>query len=519
MRAWTDDPDHDATRRASRPERGFWLDRGQPHPATSGAASGAVGEAQTAADTSTIDVDTDPDSPPGWATPLCVAGGTALFAMLASGLATGDGELIAAVGVALVLGVGSFLVFRRLAKADGFAGLTTILIAAMSVKLLGTLARFYVGQGVYDRSDATEYDAVGRQWASDYLSIGAMPKVNKWTSTNLVKLVVAEFYHYTSPSMIAGFVFFSWLSFVGMVLAWRGFKRVHPENARRYMVLVLFAPSMMYWPSSIGKEALAIFGLGLASYGVCLIVARAIWVGSACAVGGALAATYVRPHVGLVVMTGMAFALVLRKRPKGQKLGTLASIAVFAIAGSFVIGQVNDYFGTNVQTGEGVVEQGESATDRTGQGGSEFEPTPVFTNPANFPLALLTVMFRPYPWEATSAQELFTSIESFAYGVALAMALRKLFFGLRRDRPLTIFALVTMVMFIALFSNFANFGILARQRTQVLPFLFMILCIPPRSRPERYTPMMQQHFGNQPAPNESGPNQFGPVGPKPLSAA
>jgi hypothetical protein len=493
MRAWIDAPiQHDGT--PSRPERGFWLD-GTNDPALP--AEEVDGSSVDGADSAAPNAPADADGTPSWAMPLCVAGGTAMFAMLASGLATGDSELVTAVGVALVLGLGSFVVFRRIAKFDGRSAISTILLAAMSVKLLGTLARFYVGQGVYDRSDATEYDSVGRQWANDYLSIGQMPKVNKWTSTNLVKLVVAEFYHYASATMIGGFIFFSWLSFVGMVFAWRGFKRVHPDAANRYMLFVLFAPSMMYWPSSIGKEALAIFGLGMATYGVGLIVGRAVWLGSAVAIAGALVTTYVRPHVGLVAMIGMAFALILRKRPKGQKIGTLVSIVVFAIAGSFVMGQVNEYFGTNVQTGEGVVEQGAAAEDRTGQGGSEFEPTPVFASPANFPLAVLTVMFRPYPWEAGSAQELFTSIESFAYGVLLVMSLRRLAQGLRRDRPLTIYAVVTTVVFIALFSNFANFGILARQRTQILPFLFMLLCIPARPRPERYNSLLERRIANE----------------------
>ena len=46
-----------------------------------------------------------------------------------------------------------------------------------------------------------------------------------------------------------------------------------PEGrARTYGWLVFFFPSLLYWPSSIGKEAWICFGLGLASYGVALIL-------------------------------------------------------------------------------------------------------------------------------------------------------------------------------------------------------------------------------------------------------
>jgi len=34
-------------------------------------------------------------------------------------------------------------------------------------------------------------------------------------------------------------------------------------------------------------------------------------------------------------------------------------------------------------------------------------------------------------------------------------------------------------VFVYLFWNFANFGILARQRTQIAPFLFLLLAMPP----------------------------------------
>ncbi len=475
--------------------RGAWLYGPRTH-ADGASTIQVANEASSAEPTGSTSDDSllepEPDATPAWAMPLGIAGGLALFSLLVSSLATGDTELLAGVGMASVLAICSAFVFKRIAKFDQIASVSTVLFAGLSLKLLGTLARFYVGQGVYERSDATEYDAVARQWATNYLHYGQLPKVNQWTSTNLVKLILAELYSYVTPSMIGGYIVFSWLSFWGAVLAWRGFKRVYPSASKRYGVFILFAPSMMYWPSGIGKEAIAIFGLGLAIYGTCLIISGSAWLGTATAVGGGIIATYIRPHIGLVVMLGMAAGLILRKRPKGQKIGTLFSIIVFALAGSFVVGQVDEYFGTNVQTGTGVVEQGEEAEHRTTQGGSEFEATPVFASPANFPQAFMTVMFRPYPWEATSLQELLTAIESFTFAALLIMGIRRIFGNIRRDRALMIFAIVTMLIFVALFSNFANFGILARQRTQLLPFMFLLLCIPERPRPESYKLIMER---------------------------
>ena len=60
--------------------------------------------------------------------------------------------------------------------------------------------------------------------------------------------------------------------------------------------LFFFIPSLLFWPSGIGKEAWMMFGLGLAAYGVAKVlrVARgeASWLST-----GLWLAGLVRPHV------------------------------------------------------------------------------------------------------------------------------------------------------------------------------------------------------------------------------
>ena len=45
-------------------------------------------------------------------------------------------------------------------------------------------------------------------------------------------------------------------------------------------------------------------------------------------------------------------------------------------------------------------------------------------------------------------------------------------------RPYVAFALVYTFAFIYAFSSLGNFGILARERSQLLPVLFVVLCVP-----------------------------------------
>jgi hypothetical protein len=51
-----------------------------------------------------------------------------------------------------------------------------------------------------------------------------------------------------------------------------------------------------------------------------------------------------------------------------------------------------------------------------------------------------------------------------------------------RRRPYVAFVAVYSLLFVFAFSSIANFGILARERIQVLPFFLVLLAIPARRR-------------------------------------
>ena len=50
-----------------------------------------------------------------------------------------------------------------------------------------------------------------------------------------------------------------------------------------------------------------------------------------------------------------------------------------------------------------------------------------------------------------------------------------------RDSPYVAYSVGIVLSFTYAFSAFSNFGILARQRVQVLPFFLVLLCIPERA--------------------------------------
>ena len=92
------------------------------------------------------------------------------------------------------------------------------------------------------------------------------------------------------------------------------------------------------------------------------------------------------------------------------------------------------------------------------------------------------MLLRPFPWEAHNAQALVTSFEGVLL-VALAWRGRRSLRTLPRrlKESYVLFAVLYSAAFIYAFSSFGNFGILARERVQVLPFVLALLCLAPLS--------------------------------------
>ncbi len=140
-----------------------------------------------------------------------------------------------------------------------------------------------------------------------------------------------------------------------------------------------------------------------------------------------------------------------------------------------------DFFGVDEFDQEAVQTTLDEVTRRTGQGGSEFAAEPS-TNmrPSQFPQALVGVLFRPFPWQATNVQALVAATES-VFLMGLFLANRRGMLGALRSAirvPYVVLCCTYTVLFVYGFSSFSNAGILVRQRVQVLPFVLVLVCLP-----------------------------------------
>src|SRR4051812_14490071 len=189
-------------------------------------------------------------------------------------------------GVAAAAAVGPALA-RRHADEPWLPGL---LVWAMVFKLFATFLRYQVFQG---KGDAVLYDKYGRQVVEGVAKV--LPDRQK---TNFIKWFTGVVYLRFGADIIVGFFVFGLIAFVGSYLWYRATVTGVPFiDKRLYFILVFFAPSVAFWPSAIGKEAIMEFAMGLAALGTAMVLTGKFLPGFIVAAPGGYLLWLVRPHL------------------------------------------------------------------------------------------------------------------------------------------------------------------------------------------------------------------------------
>ncbi len=403
--------------------------------------------------------------------------------LLTSAVITGNANVMHALAVAPVLVLLTVPLAVYLARRQGDRAIAAIIMAGLLAKLVAAMGRYYVAFVVYNgRADAAQYDNYGQTLAPDFRRAIFDAEVGQFIGTGFIRFFTGVVYAVFGASTLTGFLVFAWISFFGLLLFWRAFQIGVPGgDSRRYLLLVLFVPSLLYWPASIGKEAWMTLALGMCAYGVaCLFRHRPHGIVALAA--GLFATVLVRPHLGLIVFVGLVFAFIVGKWTARSYLFPIARIVgvgFLILMGVALAGRTATFLGTDNLTQESVdVELGETAS-QTGEGGSEFTPVRVRT-PLDLPIATVTVFVRPFAFEAGNTQGLVSAMEGVLLVVLFAVSHRRLRAIPQqvRSTPYVAFSLGYVIAFVYAFSSFGNFGILARQRVQALPLLLVLLAIP-----------------------------------------
>lgn len=366
--------------------------------------------------------------------------------------------------------------------------LPVVVIVAFIAKLIGSTARYLVLVLVYHgRGDATGYHGAGLRISESWRSF-EVPTTVQRIGTDVVEAITGLLYVPYQPSMLGGFYIFASLAFLGQLLLYAAFRHSLPErHLKWYAAAIFFSPTIVYWPSSIGKEALMLLWIGIASYGAARLLANynPAWAGVILI--GLAGSGIIRLHMTLLLSAGMVLALLLARAPRvtAPQARRLLLLGAASVALVLVVLLTAQDFGVDLAAAASA----DSATDEVGEvfaqvegqtdrGGSAVSGGAV-TSPADVPEAILRVIFRPLPNEADTAPLLVASLEGTLLLLIFVVRLPWIIGNLRHLRryPYLMYAFFYSGGFILAFSAILNLGILARQRSQVMPFFLALMIV------------------------------------------
>lgn len=375
----------------------------------------------------------------------------------------------------------------RSARRQGDTKLVRILQAALVAKLVvGTIGRYIVIFGVYGVGDAQGYHGAGRIIAESLRSGSlAFDTGGGGEGTQAINVLTGAVYTVIGPTKLGGFFVFSWMSFLGLYLFFLAYRTALPQgDHHRYAVLLFFLPTLVFWPSSLGKEAAMMATLGIAVYGAARLLERQRYGFLLLALG--LASTgLVRPHLSVLVLAALVAGYLLRRTPgpQGRMLGgaKVFGIAALLLLGVVVAGRFQDYFNLDELSSDSVNTLIENTADKSTGGESDYNAQSAVQKPWTLPQATLAVLVRPFPFEASNLPSLATSMEGVAIVALFAVSWRRVVAAIRQAprSPYVVLVMSYTLFYIVAFSTIGNFGILARQRSLVFPFLVVLVTLPP----------------------------------------
>lgn len=350
-------------------------------------------------------------------------------------------------------------------------------------KLIGTWARHYTVTIFYEGGDAFRYYSTGTELAAAIRS-GTIPDISQGSGsfgTRVMELITGGVFSIFTPDLLGAFLIFSILAFGGQLMFYAAFRRwAKPNQLKLYALAIFFLPTFVFWPSSLGKDAVVIFALGGAAYFTSRILDgfETRWLLGLGVFLGLLG--LIRIHVASLVVIGLIAAGLIARMPDhvnpGAAVRRLLIIGAFIAAGGVVLVVFPDIFGVEITGEESLVAFTSDVVRRTSERGTIAPGTPV-SSPLDVPEALALVLFRPYAFEASEVQHVFAAAETT---LLLGLTLWRLPTIIRnrhlwRANGYVVFATAYTLAYAVAFSIVRQLGIIARQRGQVLAFFLVIV--------------------------------------------
>ena len=295
--------------------------------------------------------------------------------------------------------------------------------------------------------------------------------------TPAVTYFTSIFTYYLDFPFLAMFYVFHIFGFIGL-LAFDGALRhvtyLSSKRIRLLATLIVLLPSVSFWSSALGKDAIAFMATGLTLWAALNLRDR--WKLLALAITIMLV---VRPHVGGILLAALSISFFLLGNFSFFKkaLFSAASVLVMVLLLPVLLKFVGLDEGANLDS---VNQQIEKRQGYNQHGGGSIDISQM-----SLPVQMFTYMFRPLPYEVKNLFGLLTSIENLFLMFLLLLAIPSIFSHKIKmlvydEKENRLFLLIFMLLtWMILAMTTANLGIASRQKWMFTPiflyFLFVLL--------------------------------------------
>ncbi len=289
------------------------------------------------------------------------------------------------------------------------------------------------------------------------------------TGTKFIGFVAWPFINILGLSYYAMMLLFSYFGYLSILFfyltAKENVKLPAVWNGLSIVELVFFLPNLHFWSSSLGKGSVILLGLSLVAYGLSRFNRRILTI-----LFGGFLVFMIRPHILFAIIASIAIGIFLTRsgiKPIYKWLLFIASLVLFY----YVSGEVLKFTESDSLdiTSSSVLSHRTSELSRANSG--------VDIQNYNVAFKLFTFWFRPLFVDGLGALGFIVSFENL---ICLVMFLYLLRYGIKYWSDWNGYYRITV--FIFLLGSFmlaqvcGNLGIAMRQKSQFMPFFFLLYC-------------------------------------------
>jgi hypothetical protein len=376
-------------------------------------------------------------------------------------------------GPSIFVAIAGFALLCTVTSSNQHRFLRRILFISFLYRISYSAANIYVYQSVYQGiGDTLSYFATGQEIAKSF-SWGYFAEPSAWFQTELIYTLSGLGQALFGQSLATMTILWAMIGWAGAALwIFTIAKPAKLAGDNIPLLLIALSPSLAFFTSYLGKDPLFLFGTGSVIYSLKKVMEGSLrYIFVILAVTGLMA--MVRPHIAAIVAGSLFSAFLCHKQLAAWKKAVLLPLVMASATVVFVV-FIQAYEVEDLQGAVGIADSNVDAVTTAGGSATDAVNQSVVVRIAYAPL----VMFRPFPWEVTSATSVIASAEGMLWLVLLVRRRRTFLSNIRLAANngllafcVTFFALGS-IMIAAVLSS--NYGLIARQRAMIIPMFFAL---------------------------------------------